>query len=398
MPRQIEKNSRELPIPIDSFKITAIPGVVESSIKRFVAPLDYVSLWATINPVITYKQLELLLSQNALEAIRINSAKFSRASDMIELVDQFYNCRSRLCKKVALCLDTAGPKIRVTNMKEITGQEYLDVSKGDTVCVVAYEKYKAKIARGFCFTDKVLLIDTFLPLTEIDVQGYIFVSDGWQQLKIDKVTDDLLYCTALHDALIYDKRGVTIAGMYDRLNPLTARDRKMLDNFSRVYDSVDYIGLSFTNYRQDIEHLLEYLMSINLSGKIVAKIETNIGVDNIFEIAQVSDAVMVARGDLAVELAPYERNIIAVEDNIRAVCGNMRKKCIVATRVADSLEEGRNSLDKHELFRLYHELQQDWPLVLMLANETTNSQNAERNYNIILSTILQLQAVISGGC
>jgi pyruvate kinase len=130
------------------------------------------------------------------------------------------------------------------------------------------------------------------------------------------------------------------------------------------------------------------LEDYSLPSRIVAKIETRAGVDNVEAIARCADAVMIARGDLAVQLAVERADTLEVEDMIRGVCRQAGTHCIVATRVAESLELGGEGLTRRELARLAHELFIGPPLTLMLAQETSvGGGGAEKNYDIVLEAL-----------
>jgi pyruvate kinase len=381
MPRQRERNSRELPIPIDNFELRSRVILPEIPPNARLA-VEGVEFWVSLGPGFTRKQLITLLTKPYLVAARINITKFPHMEALVSLVKAIREIRSDL----AVCIDTGGPKVRVARLKELSGSDYLDISRGDRVCVVYFEDYK-KAPNG-C---KVLPVDSQL-LAEMEPPlPYLFVSDGWQQLQIQNINDGIIFCEALHDALIYDRRGVAIPGVLDRLDPLTTDDKSRLTEIAQLGATIDYIGLSFANKAEDVNSFRSYLNSISLHGKIIAKLETASGIAEAEAIAATTDAVMLARGDLAVELAPHASDMIAVEDHIRTICYRQQTLCVIATRVADSLEEGRSTLDEYEVYRLQHELEIGAPVTLMLANETIVGERAATNYDIVIDTVARLQ-------
>ncbi|MNI70225.1 Pyruvate kinase [compost metagenome] len=160
-------------------------------------------------------------------------------------------------------------------------------------------------------------------------------------------------------------------GLYDTIKQSYESDLTKLKSLASLC-SFDFIGISFCNNANVIKELREYL---GTNYEMIAKIETVSGIINLSEIVSAADAVMVARGDLFVEIAYQGFNPLMVERAIVSYCKVFGKKVIIGTRVADSLET-EESLTTREYLTLKDEISfTDNELNYMLANETSFDEN-----------------------
>jgi pyruvate kinase len=379
MPKQKEKTSRELPVPIDSFDINRVV-----SSKKLPMMLNQIDFWASIAFNIQEDQLESLMVQNGISAIRMNISKFSSSQELLNKIQMFHRIKEKRKLRTGLVLDTGGSKARVAKFVGSNNQNVLDIYQEETIAV--FFPHSQEDSRAF--DSKGIVLSHTLPSPSIGT--VLFISDGWQQLKVVKVEKDYFICSSLHDAQIHTKRGVSYDSMYTNLELLTPQDEEYLHTVLTAQIPVDYIGVSFVRNSNDINVIKDQLRAYSIKPKVIAKIELIDAINSIDSILDLSDGIMIARGDLAVNVASKRMDMLEVEDNLRQKATDKQKLCVIATRVADSLEQGANELDFYEKFRLSHELQQGNSLTLMLANETVDSSNAIKNYHMILQEIKNL--------
>lgn len=222
---------------------------------------------------------------------------------------------------IPILIDLQGPKIRVgaiaepINIKE--GDEIiLEAMQSSSSCDVIPVDYEG-IASDVTVGEKILLDDGKVGLEVIDIIG-------------KKVKTKVLYGTQ-----IKARKGINLPGAQASLSAVTPRDIEFI-RFAVEYDA-DYIALSFVREAKDIELAKKYIKNFGGNIPVIAKIEKPQAVENIDEILKVADGIMVARGDLGIEMSPEEVPIVQkfiIDQTIRE-----RKVCIVATQMLESMIE-----------------------------------------------------------
>lgn len=371
---------RQLPIPIDTFQL---PQVRLRERGHAAALPDGLGFWVSLGPAVERAQIAALAAAEGLEGFRINVRKFASHAALSHYIRDVAELR----RGQSMCLDLSGREVRVRGLTEISGQSFIHLLAGDGVAVV-----DSITAHEDGSLDPYFVIPVDAPVSSLGARPgeVIFMSDGWLQLRVDAVGQGRLLCRSLHDCRMLDDQSVNLPGMFDDRNPVLDIDAGIFSALGDSLDQIDFFALSFTNRGEDVDAFRDLLRRSGIAGRVVAKIETRTGVANAAAIAAKADAVMIARGDLAVQLAPAGEDIVVVEDHLRAVCRVANVPCIVATRVADSLEGGGDALTDLEVARLAHELAQERPLTLMLAQETLHGATALRNYEIVLRTVRRL--------
>lgn len=368
-------DAKYLPIPIDIFD-TTIPLPQSISKKDF-------SFWLTVKPSLSDESIAKILQHKYVETIRISSSKYN--SDR-EIHDEVVRMRKLIGKQnISLALDLSGPKVRISKLELLSGRNELEVFKGETIALVSDSKIEWIKKHKNCENIKVVLYKETIPLK--GNEKFILISDGWSQFEIINHDEIATYCKALNDCILYNYRGIDIAGMYDTVEsmPTETIDLAARLILNGTFKYLEWICISFCNTKSVIEEAKRLFSAEDI--KIMAKIETKRGIENINEICSASDGVMVARGDLAVQLSLYKKDILQMEDLIRRSCENYNRKCVIATRIGDSLDGINNSLSNEEIYKLKHELQFNSSLYLMLTNETLENETAYKNFLIILKAI-----------
>lgn len=221
---------------------------------------------------------------------------------------------------VAILQDLSGPKIRIGDFAEgnitlAVGSTFILSGKkclGDTKKVFFnYPYIKKDIKPG-----QILMLD-----------------DGRKKLQVTKVVGENVYTTVLIGGSIKNRRGVNIPGAYLSISAITAKDKK--DLTLGIKEGVDYVALSFVRTATEIKKLRALIKKHKGNQAIVAKIETQEAVKNIDSIIEEADAIMIARGDLAIEIAPEK--VPSIQKMIMKKCNDEGKSVIVATQMLESM-------------------------------------------------------------
>ena len=239
-------------------------------------------------------------------------------------IDRINEVARRKGKVVGILLDTRGPEIRTHSMKNgrvelVTGQK-VNVSMSEVegtgdVFSVTYEKLIEDVEKG-----SIILLDD--GLIELEVTG-----------KDEE--NGLIHTIAVNSGLLKNKKGVNVPGVQVQLPGMTEKDAK--DILFGIEESVDFIAASFVRRASDVMEIRSLLE--NNGGEdlqIIPKIENREGVDNIDEIIMVSDGLMVARGDLGVEIPPEE--VPLIQKKLIEKCNQAGKPVITATQMLDSMQ------------------------------------------------------------
>ena len=228
--------------------------------------------------------------------------------------------REELGKPVAALLDTKGPEIRLKEFKN--GVEMLEV--GQTFTLTTREVEGTKEICSITYKD--------LP-QDVHEGGTIMLDDGLIKLAIKSVTDTDIVCEVLNSGKIKTKKGVNVPGVHLSMPYLSQRDRD--DIIFGVQQGFDFIAASFVRTAQDVYDIRNLLNEYDSNIRIIAKIENREGVNNIDSILSAADAVMVARGDLGVEIDFTE--LPGIQKNIIDRSFSFGKPIVTATQMLDSM-------------------------------------------------------------
>ena len=228
--------------------------------------------------------------------------------------------REELGKPVAALLDTKGPEIRLKEFKN--GVEMLEA--GQTFTLTTREVEGTKEICSITYKD--------LP-QDVHEGGIIMLDDGLIMLRIEKVTDTDITCTVLNNGKIKTKKGVNVPGVHLSMPYLSQRDRD--DIIFGVQQGFDFIAASFVRTAQDVYDIRNLLNEYDSNIRIIAKIENREGVNNIDSILSAADAVMVARGDLGVEIDFTE--LPGIQKSVIDRSFSFGKPIVTATQMLDSM-------------------------------------------------------------
>ena len=259
-----------------------------------------------------------------LVASGMNVARFNFSHGSYEehkgRLDNLKAIRAELGKPVAALLDTKGPEIRLKEFKN--GVEMLEA--GQTFTLTTREVEGTKEICSITYKD--------LP-QDVQAGGTIMLDDGLIKLRIEKVTDTDITCTVLNSGKIKTKKGVNVPGVHLSMPYLSQRDRD--DIIFGVQQGFDFIAASFVRTAQDVYDIRNLLNQYDSNIRIIAKIENREGVNNIDSILAAADAVMVARGDLGVEIDFTE--LPGIQKTIIDRSFSFGKPIVTATQMLDSM-------------------------------------------------------------
>ena len=228
--------------------------------------------------------------------------------------------REELGKPVAALLDTKGPEIRLKEFKN--GVEMLEA--GQTFTLTTREVEGTKEICSITYKD--------LP-QDVHEGGTIMLDDGLIKLAIKSVTDTDIVCEVLNSGKIKTKKGVNVPGVHLSMPYMSQRDRD--DIIFGAQQGFDFIAASFVRTAQDVYDIRNLLNEYDSNIRIIAKIENREGVNNIDSILAAADAVMVARGDLGVEIDFTE--LPGIQKNIIERSFSFGKPIVTATQMLDSM-------------------------------------------------------------
>ncbi|MBT3199137.1 MAG: pyruvate kinase [Phycisphaerales bacterium] len=255
-----------------------------------------------------------------VDMFRINFSHGDNAQRK-ELLDNVRAVEAELKRPLAVMGDLCGPKIRV---RKIEGGSVL---LGDGQEIVIQSADVLGTARRISTTLEELP-------QQVQVNQPLLLDDGKIRLEVTELTSDTeIRCVVTQGGILSGSKGVNLPGTQLKISPLTAKDRS--DAAWIATQDFDYVALSFVQIADDICELRELLDAAGCQARIVAKIEKPQAIENIDSIVDVADAIMVARGDLGVEMdLPV---VPIVQKRIARLCRLKGKPCIVATQMLESM-------------------------------------------------------------
>jgi len=254
----------------------------------------------------------------------VNIFRFNMKHATIEWHSERIKRVRRVAKKlnaiVAVLIDLQGPEIRL----ETKDKQEIKVQKGEQIIFSAKISDKAPVT---------------VPQKEffdcLDAGNFFLIDNGMLEFIVVKKRKNGLVAEALNAGLIKNRKGINVPGKKINLPSLVKDDFKKLD--MAVKNKPDFVGLSFSRTKKDIETLKKELNKRKINSKIIAKMESRQALDNADEIIEAADAIMIARGDLGIEI-PIEELAYSQKKIIKR-CRRAKKPVIIATQMLQSMIE-----------------------------------------------------------
>lgn len=258
-----------------------------------------------------------------MNVVRMNSAHLDREG-FLKIIN---NVRA-VSNRIALLIDTKGPEVRTT----IAENDLIELKTGDILSITG-DATAQRISNS-----KQIFVNYNHFAKDLAVGDHVLIDDGEIEFEVmskDEDCDSCLVCKVMNDGKLGSRKSVNVPGVRINLPPLTEKDRNNI--LFAIEQNLDFIAHSFVRSKHDLQEIQEILDTHQSSIKIISKIENQEGVDNIDEIMEHSYGIMVARGDLGIEV-PQER-IPGIQRRIIRKCVTARKPVIVATQMLHSMIE-----------------------------------------------------------
>ena len=278
----------------------------------------------TLGPACDDEVVLKQLIKNGLDCARLNFSHGTHAEQKVRM-DRVKKVREELGIPLPILLDTKGPEIRVR----------------------LFENKKVELKKGqeFTFSSDYDLIgnESIVGLTYPDLAVYvnkpgiiILADDGKVSFEVLRIEGKNVVCKVLNDATLSDRKSINIPNVIVDMPYISEADRA--DLVFGIQECVDYIAASFVRRKEDVLAVRELLEQYDTSGKIriISKIENTEGIEKMDEIIEVSDGIMVARGDMGVEV-PFKQ-LPKIQKELIQKCYNKGKIVVTATQMLDSMQ------------------------------------------------------------
>lgn len=275
---------------------------------------------ATLGPATSNYEMINQLVEAGASMFRLNT---SHGSEEIHAqnIETIRKISKENGKFIPVLVDLQGPKIRVGNIKSP-----VEIKEGQEIVLEATDNID---------DPEIIPVDYEGIADDVKIGDKILLDDGNVGLQVLEVKSHKIYAKVLYGKIIKPRKGINLPGSTASLSAVTDRDIEFI-RFAVEYN-VDYIALSFVREAKDIELAKKCIKNYGGNIPVVAKIEKPQAVENLEEILKIADGIMVARGDLGIEMSPEEVPIVQkyiVDQTIRE-----RKVCIVATQMLESMIE-----------------------------------------------------------
>ena len=276
----------------------------------------------TIGPASESEEMLEKLMNAGMNVARLNFSHGSHEEHKAR-IDSIRKVSKKLGKTIGILLDTKGPEIRKHDMKD--GLIVLEKGKEVIVSMSQVEGTPEK----FSVTYEDLIND-------VQIGSYILLDDGLVELQVKDIDKDKgeVKCDILNTGELKNKKGVNLPGVKVNLPGITDKDAD--DIRFGIKENVDFIAASFVRRPSDVLDIRQILEEEKAEITIFPKIENQEGIDNIEEILEVSDGLMVARGDMGVEIPP--ESVPMVQKDLIRKCNKLGKPVITATQMLDSMQ------------------------------------------------------------
>ena len=276
---------------------------------------------ATIGPATDSEEMLTKIIEAGVNIVRINMSHASR-EQVFEVTERVRKVAKECKRAVGVLMDLQGPAIRTGDVSS-----EIKLAIGDRIeLTVRGEKSEEEYSVDVNYDG---LVD------DISVDDTVIVDNGEMHFKVLEKNHNRLLCEVLTPGNLGSRRHINLPGVRVNLPALTDKDRKCVE--WAIEAKVDFIAMSFVRQAKDVTELREILKKTNSPQKIVAKLEDQEAIRNVDAIIDVADAIMVARGDLGVEV-PFEELPI-IQRRVVKHCQLLGKPVIVATHMLESMIE-----------------------------------------------------------
>ncbi len=275
---------------------------------------------ATIGPASNSRSMLEKLVEAGMNVARLN---FSHGSyeEHVEVIRSIRSISRTMNRPVAILLDLQGPKIRVGRLEN-----------GEPVRLKRNQPF-AITNRDMAGTAAMVSTTYRQLISDVHKGDTVLLDDGLIRLQVEKVRKDTVECRVINGGWLKEKKGINLPGVNVSAPSLTDKDKRDV-NFG-IQNGVDYFALSFVRTADDLRQIKALLQRQGAHIPVIAKIEKPEAVDNLEAILEVADGIMVARGDLGVELKPEQ--VPTIQKRIIHAAVNCNKPVITATQMLETM-------------------------------------------------------------
>ncbi len=273
----------------------------------------------TVGPATESREIMGKLIDAGMDIMRVNFSHGTHEEHKSKM-DTLKELRKEKGRHIAIMLDTKGPEIRTGVFEKPAvleqGQRFVltsrDITGSSEGCSVSYKDFARVVSVG----------------------GRIMIDDGLIELKVESIDGDDVNCVVINSGAVTSKKGINLPGVRTNLPAITEKDKA--DLIFGAECGVDFVAASFVRRADDVREIRKVLdENGGQEIRIIAKIENQEGVENIQEIIKEADGIMVARGDMGVEIEPEQ--IPLIQKKIIKICNREGKPVITATQMLDSM-------------------------------------------------------------
>ena len=308
------KKIRNTPPSVNAEKVTQVP--VEMLLERG----RRAKIVATLGPACGTEEVFRELVRAGLDVARLN---FSHGSheQKAELIRMVRRIAREERKPICILADLQGPKIRTGKLKD---HKPVLLVAGERLTITPREIEGTKQMVG----------TTFATLAEnLEPGARILLSDGLIELRVESVKGVDVTCEIINGGMLGENKGINLPGIAVNVPSLTEKDEE--DLIFAIGEGVDSIAVSFVRTADDVRHVKKRLAALKSDAWIIAKLEKPQAIEHLDSILEVADCIMVARGDLGVEVPPEK--VPAIQKHIIRRAAEYRKPVITATQMLESM-------------------------------------------------------------
>lgn len=340
------------------------------------AAYRHTKIVATLGPATDSKEKlkELILA--GVDVMRLNMAHGT--GDWVrEIVARIRAVSNEVNRHVAVMIDVKGPEIRTGPVNEP-----IDLETGDTLWLCVREQD---------LSDEVASVTVNYPdlPRDVEVGATVLIDSGLMRLQILGKDEYKIECEVMTPGRIGSRRHINLPGVEINLPALTDKDKSDLQ--AGIEAGIDFVALSFVRQASDVDTLRAYLKEHGSPARIIAKIEEQAGVRNMIAIIQAADSIMVARGDLGIEIDFYKLPLVQTE-LVRA-CQAEGKPVIIATHLLESMIESPIPT-RAEISDVCNAVREQADAV-MLSGETTTGKYPVESVETLKSILLSIEPSVS---
>lgn len=296
-----------------------------------------------------------VMEQMVLEGMNVARVNFTHATieEREKVISVVREVRKRTGKSVAILWDTKGPEFR----NGLLENDFITLKDGETIRIV-----KEQVLGN----EDRFSVNHPEALDSLEIGSSVFLENAKMQLEVISKEEDGVTCRIIHGGVLGNTKSMSVPGVKLNIPYISDVDREDI-KYACTHGG-EYLAISFVSCKEDVLEIKELLKEYHREDlQIICKIESDLGIKNIVSILEVSDGIMVARGDLGTEIASERLPIVQKE--LISICRRMGKVCVVATEMLETMME--NSRPKRAETSDIANAVLDGTDAVMLSGETT---------------------------